>query len=121
MGLCRRAYQVQYNLAFFSALLAIVHRCMEHAIHLGASHFINSVSPTSTPALSKKIKWPFQQAQLHGETVDLGALDAGLSGFDEEGADKSDEDVEADDDERSEFGVGDTIGKALALVKKIES
>ena len=113
--------RIRYNIIwlFFSALLTIVYRCMEHAIHLGAGHFIKTVSPTSTPALLKKIKRAFRQAQLHDETVDLDALDAGLSGFGEEGADESDEDVEADDDESSEFGVGDTIGKALALVKQV--
>jgi len=91
---------------------------MEHAIHLGAGHFIKTVSPTSTPALMKKINRAFCNTQMHDETVNLDALDAGLSGFGEE-YDGNDQDDDGDDEESSEFGVGDTIGKALALVKQV--
>ena len=55
---------------------------------------------------------------MHDETVNLNALDAGLSGFGEE-YDGSDQDDDGDDEESSKFRVGDTIGKALALVKQV--
>jgi hypothetical protein len=77
------------------------------------------VSPTSTPALMKKAKHAFCNAQLHCETVDLDALDTGLSRFDEETDDGSNQDDNGDNEESPEVGVWDTIGKALALVKQV--
>ena len=90
---------------------------MEHAIHLAAGHFIKTVSPTSSRALLKKVKLAFENAQLGEDTVDLDVLETGLTGFSiDEGEDTNDD---ADDDEELAFRVGDTIGKALALVKQV--
>ncbi|KAG1811121.1 uncharacterized protein BJ212DRAFT_1278098, partial [Suillus subaureus] len=50
-----------------------------------------------------------KHAQLEGKDVDLDALEADLEDVDVEG------DQEEEDDNDEEFGVGDTIGKALAL------
>ena len=118
-GIPQKGVSGTISFSLFGTLLTTIDRCMEHAIHLGAGHFIKTVSPTSTPALMKKIKRAFHNAQMHGETVDLDALDTGLSGFDEEADNGSDQDDDGDDEESPDFGVGDTIGKALALVKQV--
>ena len=118
-GIPQKGISGTISFSLFGTLLTTIDRCMEHAIHLGAGHFIKTVSPTSTPALMKKIKRAFHNAQMHGETVDLDALDTGLSGFDEAADIGSDQDDDGDDEESPDFGVGDTIGKALALVKQV--
>jgi hypothetical protein len=83
---------------------------MEHTINLAAGHFLMAVSPTSSCKLLKKIK-----AAVKRSDVDFDALDVSLDGIDYEGADECEE----DDDKDDEFGVGDLIGKALALVKQV--
>lgn len=83
---------------------------MEHTINLAAGHFLMAVSPTSSRKLLKKIK-----AAVKRSDIDFDALDVSLDGIDYEGADECEE----DDDEDDEFGVGDSIGKALALVKQV--
>lgn len=90
-----------------------LNRCMEHTINLAAGCFVTTVSPTSARQLLKKIKAAFKLAQLEGKDVDLDALEADLEDVDVEG------DQEEDDDDDEEFEVGDTIGKALALVKQV--
>jgi hypothetical protein len=86
-------------------------RCMEHAIHLSAGHFIWVVSLTSMHTLTKKIKKALWNAKLDDDDI---TLDADL------GDDDNDDDNDDDDDTASgpgDFTVGDTIGKSLALVK----
>jgi hypothetical protein len=55
-------------------------RCMEHAVHLGAGHFIKVVSPTSACTLVKKIRKAFHDAQLDDDNIDFDALEADLGG-----------------------------------------
>ncbi|KAG1842747.1 hypothetical protein DFJ58DRAFT_731906 [Suillus subalutaceus] len=92
-------------------------RCMEHTINLAAGRFVTAVSPTSACKLLKKIKATFKHAQLEGQDVDLDALEADLDEADIEGENQEDD----DDNNNDEFGVGDTIRKALALVKQIHA
>ena len=91
-------------------------RCMEHAVHLGAGHFIRVVSPTSMRALTKKIKKALRNAKLDDDDI---TLDADL------GDDDDDDDDEDDDDDTAsgpgDFTVSDTIGKSLALVKQVST
>jgi hypothetical protein len=89
---------------------------MEHSIHVAAGYFVKTVSPTSSCSLLIKIKHAFRHAQLDVDNMDVDVLDAGLAEFDDENGE--DEEVE-DDGENLEFGVGDAIGKALALVKQV--
>jgi hypothetical protein len=102
-------------------------RCMEHAIHLGAGHFIQVVSPTSARILVKKIKKAFHDAQLDDDNIDFDALEADLGGDDDDNDNADDANNEADDndedadDEAADFTVGDTIGKSLALVKQVST
>jgi hypothetical protein len=88
---------------------------MEHTINLAAGHFLMAVSPTSSRKLLKKIRAALRNSELDGSSIDFDALDASLEGVDDEG----EEECENDDDDDEEFGVGDSIGKALALVKQV--
>jgi len=93
---------------------------MEHAVHLGAGHFIKVVSPTSARTLVKKIRKAFREAQLDDDNIDFDALEADLRGDDDNEQDEdgtNNADDEADDKAVADFTVGDTIGKSLALVK----
>jgi len=97
---------------------------MEHAVHLGAGHFIKVVSPTSARTLVKKIRKAFRDAQLDDDNIDFDALEADLGGDDDDEQDEDDTnnaDNEADDEAAVDFTVGDTIGKSLALVKQVST
>ena len=95
---------------------------MEHAVHLGAGHFIKVVSPTSAHTLVKKIRKAFRNAQLDDDNIDFDALEADLGGNDDDEQDEDDTNNandKADDEAAADFTVGDTIGKSLALVKQV--
>jgi hypothetical protein len=89
-------------------------RCMEHALHLGAGHFIRVVSPTSGRILVKKIKKAVRDAKLDDDNIDFNVLEADLGG--DNSYNDSDESAAS---EAADFTVGDTIGKSLALVKQV--
>ena len=67
-------------------------RCMEHALHLGASHFIQVVSPRSGRILVKKIKKAFHDAELDDNNIDFDALEADLGGDNNDANDDDDDD-----------------------------
>jgi hypothetical protein len=92
---------------------------MEHALHLGAGHFIQVVSPRSGRILVKKIKKAFHDAELDDDNIDFDALEADLGGDNNDADDDDDDDNAAS--EAAEFSVGDTIGKSLALVKQVST
>ena len=97
-------------------------RCMEHALHLSAGHFIQVVSPTSRHCLIKKFKKALHDAELNDNNIDFGALEAnlGCDNNDNDDDDDDNNDNDNDDDAASEvadYSVGDTIDKSLALVK----
>ena len=94
-------------------------RCMEHAIHVGAGHFIQVVSPTSARVLVTKIKKAFRDAQLDDDNIDFDALEADLGGDNDDNDNADANDNEDADDEAADFTIGDTIGKSLALVKQV--
>ena len=64
---------------------------MEHALHLGAGHFIKVVSLTSGRSFANKIN------------------------------DDDDNSGDNSDSSEVEFSVGDTIGKSLALVNQVST
>jgi hypothetical protein len=86
---------------------------MEHAVHLAAGHFIQGVRPTSTQALSKKVRHTFKKSR-GDEHLDL---DEAPAGFD----DDPDGDEQEDQESNVNFEVGDVLGKALALVTQASS
>ena len=102
-----------YSIHITYALYKLFSRCMEHALHLGAGHFIQVVSPTSGHILVKKIKKVFHDAELDDDNIDLDVLGSDLGGDDSDNND--------DDSEAAEFSVRDTIGKCLALVKQVST
>ena len=67
---------------------------MEHAIHVAGGHFIRAIRPASSRTVTQKAK----------ESV-------------------ADRDDDGDDgpDSGTDFDVGDTVGKALALVTQVSS
>jgi hypothetical protein len=83
---------------------------MEHTINLSAGRFIKEVAPTSVQALLKKVQRAVKNAGTD-DGIDLDHLDEELAGLDDgdgDGLDASEPDVD--------FDVGDTMGKALALI-----
>ena len=81
----------------------ILHRCMEHSIHLGASHFVNGVSPTSNSKIIRKV----QSASRRRKEND---------GSDGNNGDDNNGD---DNDDNDSFNTGDAVGKALGLIKQV--
>ena len=89
-----------------------IYRCMEQSVDLSAKHFVNAVAPLSTLRLLKKIKTAFNGVEFNND-LDLDALDARLAECDLEG-------IEDDKIQPGEsFDMGDSIGKALSLVKQV--
>ncbi|KAK2462470.1 hypothetical protein APHAL10511_005440 [Amanita phalloides] len=90
--------------------------CMEHALHTVCKHFVKAIVPASLHAIHKKIKEALRNVSLSGE-LDLDQLDDELLDLGLDGCD-----AEADDnDDNIEFSPGDALGKALALVKQIQT
>lgn len=93
-----------------------MHRCMEHATHLAAKHFVEGVNPTSSGKLFEKIKTAIANATTE-DAVDIDRLDdldrleKELSGLEL--------DAEADDLQADEYEVADTIGKVIALITQV--
>ena len=71
---------------------------MEHSVHLGAGHFVNGISPTSMSKVVKKV-----QSISHRNSDDGGGDD------------------DDDDDDDDEFDTGDSVGKALGLIKQVDT
>ena len=71
----------------------IKHRCMEHALHLAAKHFVETIAP----GFSKQNS---------------------TSAINTEG-DHVEDDEDDSDDENDNFDAADSLGKAIALVKQV--
>jgi hypothetical protein len=89
---------------------------MEHSLHLAAKHLVQAIAPLSPRAVASKVKKALQAAQVNGD-VDLDILDRELVGFSfDDGDDESGDD---DGGDMTGFDVGDSLGKALALVSQV--
>ncbi|KAF9003446.1 ribonuclease H-like domain-containing protein [Cyathus striatus] len=71
--------------------------CMEHALHLAAKHFVETIAPTT----STGIKLDHELAEINLNEPDTAEADPGS------------------DNKNFSFHSGDSLGKALALVKQI--
>lgn len=94
-------------------------RCMEHSLHLASKHFVEAVAPPSPTSVRKKVKAALLKAHNNGK-LNLDEFDKVLSTIDL--GDQSDGDGESDGDDGgydSNFTPGDSLGKALALVKQV--
>ena len=79
-------------------ILETLCRCMKHSVHLGAGHFVNGISLTSTSQVVKKVQSTFGRNS------------------DDDGGDDDD-----DDDDNDEFDTGDSVGKAFRLIKQVDT
>ncbi|KAF8976837.1 hypothetical protein BDQ17DRAFT_1417641 [Cyathus striatus] len=90
--------------------------CMEHALHLAAKHFVETIVPTTSTAITKKVRAALKKSSHRGD-LDLDELDHELA---EINLDEPDTDGNSEsDNEDFSFHPGDSLGKALALVKQI--
>ncbi|KAG1718689.1 hypothetical protein EDD22DRAFT_961431 [Suillus occidentalis] len=81
-------------------------RCQEHILNLAACHFVDTVVPTPQATLMKKIR----QVLDNGNDAELDTLNKQLSSMD----------VSNDDNNNTLFDTGDSLSKALALIKQIQ-
>lgn len=93
---------------------------MEHSVDLAAKTFVQVISPSSARKVLKKIKRAFRATSVDdSNTFDIDELDVRLADFDFDGEEEEvNEDVDAVTLEE-DFDAGDTIGKALTLVKQV--
>jgi hypothetical protein len=96
---------------------AIFYRCMEHSIHVAAGHFIKAIGPTSSRNVIRKVKKAFKNAGVDDSNLDVEQLGMEL----DEVGDREDDRDDGDGNDSVEFDVGDTVGKALALVTQAGS
>jgi hypothetical protein len=87
---------------------------MEHAVHLGAGHFISDVSPMSAKAVLAKVKKMKAKLRKENPDLDLDELDALL-----EQDDSGDEEDDGDDEGDEKIAAGDAVGKGLALINQV--
>jgi hypothetical protein len=102
---------------------------MEHSVDLSAKTFVQAVSPSSARTILKKMEIALQVASNDSSgTFDLDDLEARLDGLDfdddDDGDDEGDDDEKNEGDDGEEEGgaeedAGDSIGKALLLVKQV--
>jgi hypothetical protein len=90
----------------------VSYRCMEHSIHVSGGHFIKAVNPTSSQNVIQKVKEAFKNAGGDDSNLDVEQLGVELDGV----GDREDDRNDRAENESVEFDVGDTVGKALALV-----
>src|ERR1700722_8919564 len=98
-------------------------RCMEHSLHLAAKHFVKTVSPISPASIRKKTAAALKMAR-EGLCLDEAEYDKALFSVDHDydvndDGESDGSGPEPDDwDEDLCFSPGDSLGKALALVKQ---
>jgi hypothetical protein len=88
---------------------------MEHAVHLGAGHFISDVSPLSSKAVLVKAKKLRRELKKANPDLDDDELEALLNG------DGDEDDDGFLDGEEEDVAPANAVGKALALVKQVFS
>lgn len=92
---------------------------MEHSIHVAGGHFIKAIGPTSSHNVIRKVKKAFKNAGGDNSNPDVEQLDVPME-LDGAGDNEDVRDNGAEND-GVEFDVGDTVGKALALVTQAGS
>jgi hypothetical protein len=91
---------------------------MEHSIHVAGGHFIKAIGPTSSRNVIRKVKDAFKNAGGDDSNLDVDQLGVELDGV----GDREDDDGEDGAENGGvEFDVGDSVGKALALVTQAGS
>jgi hypothetical protein len=85
---------------------------MEHSLHIASKHFVEAVAPASPTSIRRKVKAALVKARDNGE-LNLNEFNDALTSIN-----TGDQDND-DDDDGSDFTTGDSLGKALALVKQV--
>jgi hypothetical protein len=96
-----------------SLLMLFLCSCVEHAVHLCASHIVQEIAPTSLKAMIQRIKAGLAEG-VSAEVLN-DQLDTLLTHDTEEDNDESEDEgdlVDADD-------VSDALGIALELIKQV--
>jgi hypothetical protein len=94
-------------------------RCMEHSLHLAAKHFIESVSPVSPASIRKKAAAALKMAR-EGIHINMEEFEQAMSVVDVDYDDRDSNGSGPDDwDKDTNFTPGDSLGKALGLVKQV--
>ncbi|KAK7025717.1 HAT family dimerization domain-containing protein [Favolaschia claudopus] len=88
-------------------------RCMEHAVHLAAKHFIDHVSPISAKAVVAKAKKLRKELKAANPDLDDDEIDTLLAAEDDGPEDDGGENDGNEDEPRPK----DALGKALALIR----
>jgi hypothetical protein len=86
---------------------------MEHSLHIASKHFVEAVAPASPTSIRKKVKAALAKARDNGE-LDLDEFNEALTSIGAGDPGNAD-----DDNDNSDFTPGDSLGKALALVKQV--
>jgi len=87
---------------------------MEHSLHVAAKHFVKAVAPSSPTSIQRKVKAALTKAWDDGQ-LDPDQFDEALAALAPD-----DGDNDGDNDDEIEFTPGDSLGKALALVKQVQ-
>ncbi|KAJ8457093.1 hypothetical protein ONZ45_g18454 [Pleurotus djamor] len=98
-------------------------RCMEHSVHLAASHLVSDIAPTTTLNIIKKARSALGKIGKKKQT-DLDAIASAIENFAIDDDYDDDDDDDGDDNGPPDGGdeaaeVADALGKALSLVKQI--
>ncbi|KAF9004350.1 hypothetical protein BDQ17DRAFT_1325721 [Cyathus striatus] len=90
--------------------------CMEHALHLAAKHFIETIALTTSTSISKKVQAALKKSSHCGE-LDLKELDHELAEINLNKSEATEVDSESENEDFS-FHASASLEKALALVKQ---
>jgi hypothetical protein len=91
---------------------------MEHLLHIAVKHFVEAVAPASPMSIQKKVKVALKKAQDEGQ-LNLNQFNNTLTALDlDDIGDPLDDGGNSEDDD-AEFTSGDSLSKALALVKQV--
>ncbi|KAJ7443312.1 hypothetical protein FB451DRAFT_1190218 [Mycena latifolia] len=88
-----------------SSTSADLSRCLEHAVHLGAGHFISDVSPMSAKAVLAKVKKMKAPLLKDNPDLDLNELNELLQ---DDEAEEDENEADAD-----EFAAGDAVDSQI--------
>jgi len=97
---------------------------MEHSLHIAAKHFVEAVAPASPTSIRKKVKAALRKAHMNGNLGDLNEEFSHIDLPQDFTDDEFNQMVEGDDsdsDDDDDLTSGDSLGKALALVKQVST
>jgi hypothetical protein len=91
---------------------------MEHSLHIASKHFVEAVAPASPTSICKKIKAALTKARDNGE-LNLDEFNKALTSINAGDQANNNDDDSDDGNGDGNFMPGDSLGKALALMKQV--